>query len=70
MSFAARQGPRRGASSGSVTESYGYNGDGLRQTKTTDNQRSHEAWDISGSLPLMITDGPTSYWSAPAFSDT
>ena len=54
-----------GASSGSVTESYGYNGDGLRQTKTTDNQRSHEAWDISGSVPLMITDGPTSYLTGP-----
>jgi len=54
-----------GATSGTVTESYGYDGDGLRQTKVTGTQKTHEAYDLSGDLPLMITDGPTAYVTGP-----
>jgi RHS repeat-associated protein len=54
-----------GGGATTATESYTYDGDGLRQTVTTGDQRRHEAWDISGSTPLMITDGPTSYVTGP-----
>lgn len=54
-----------GVTSGTVTESYGYDGDGLRQTKVTGDQRTHEAYDISGGLSQMILDGPTAYITGP-----
>lgn len=50
---------------GSVDESYTYDGDGLRQTKTTSGSRTHEAWDVSSGTPLMIADGPTAYVTGP-----
>ncbi len=53
------------ASSGSISEEYGYDGDGLRKTKTTSGQRTHQAYDLTGSLPQIITDGPTAYITGP-----
>jgi RHS repeat-associated protein len=50
---------------GTVDESYKYDGDGLRQSKTSDGQRTHQAYDLSGSLPLMLVDGPTAYVTGP-----
>jgi RHS repeat-associated protein len=54
-----------GVTSATVTESYGYDGDGLRQTKVSGGQRTHEAYDISGGLSQMILDGPTTYITGP-----
>jgi RHS repeat-associated protein len=54
-----------GVTSGTVTESYGYDGAGLRQTKVSGGQRTHEAYDISGGLSQMILDGPTAYITGP-----
>jgi RHS repeat-associated protein len=54
-----------GATSGTVTESYTYDGADLRQTTVTGTQKTHEAYDLSGDLPLMITDGPTAYLTGP-----
>jgi RHS repeat-associated protein len=54
-----------GASSGSISEEYGYDGDGLRKSKTTSGQRTHQAYDLTASLPQVITDGPTAYITGP-----
>ena len=59
------EGPNRGQGSGSASEQYAYDGDGLRQTKTTNDIRRNEVYDRSGPLPLMIEDGPTAYITGP-----
>jgi hypothetical protein len=41
--------------------SYTYNGDGLRATRTTTTGTQNFAWDPTGSVPLMLTDGTISY---------
>jgi len=38
-----------------------YDGDGLRATATNGSTTQHFAWDLSGSLPLLLTDGSTNY---------
>jgi len=48
-----------------TTASYAYNGDGLRQSKTVSGTTTQETWDISGELPLLITDGTTNYIYGP-----
>jgi RHS repeat-associated protein len=58
-------GPDRSGAASTTSEQYGYDGDGLRQTKTSDSQRTHQAYDISSDLPLMIEDGPTAYITGP-----
>jgi RHS repeat-associated protein len=40
---------------------YTYDGDGLRATSTTSGVTLHFAWDLSGGLPLLLSDGSTSY---------
>jgi RHS repeat-associated protein len=54
-----------GASSGSISEEYGYDGDGLRKTKTSSGKRTHQAYDVTAGLPQIITDGPTAYITGP-----
>ena len=54
-----------GASAGTISEGYEYDGDGLRMAKTSDGQRTHEAYDTSGGLPLMLTDGAHAYIFGP-----
>jgi RHS repeat-associated protein len=49
----------------SITQTYGYNGDGLRQYTQTDGTRTRHTWDESGGLPVMIQDGATSYVYGP-----
>jgi|tagenome__1003787_1003787.scaffolds.fasta_scaffold20988994_6 RHS repeat-associated protein len=44
---------------------YAYNGDGLRTAKTVGGTTSGFAWDISGSLPLQLTDGADAYVYGP-----
>jgi hypothetical protein len=41
--------------------SYTYNGDGLRATRTTTTGTQNFAWDPTGGVPLMLTDGTISY---------
>jgi RHS repeat-associated protein len=41
--------------------SYTYNGDGLRATRTTTTGTQNFAWDPTGAVPLMLTDGAISY---------
>ena len=48
-----------------LSAQYAYDGDGLRQSKTVNNTQTYEAYDLSGSLPLMIEDGPTAYVTGP-----
>jgi RHS repeat-associated protein len=45
---------------GSVA-AYSYDGDGLRMSKTVGATAEPFAWDRSGALPLLLTDGGTSY---------
>jgi len=40
---------------------YGYNGDGLRMSKTVSGTTTPFTWDPSGSLPLLLSDGSSSY---------
>jgi RHS repeat-associated protein len=44
---------------------YGYNGDGLRMSKTVSGQLTTFTWDTSGSLPLMLVNGPTDFVYGP-----
>jgi RHS repeat-associated protein len=41
--------------------SYTYNGDGLRASRTTTTGTQNFAWDLTGGVPLMLTDGAISY---------
>ena len=43
------------------TTSYAYNGEGLRTSTTTAAGTTSFTWDISGAVPLMLSDGSTSY---------
>jgi RHS repeat-associated protein len=45
----------------SQTTSYTYDGDGLRATSTANGVTQHFAWDLSGGLPCLLTDGSTNY---------
>ncbi|MEN3281388.1 MAG: hypothetical protein V7607_2528 [Solirubrobacteraceae bacterium] len=56
------------AGTGTITQTYGYNGNGLRQYTETGGTRTHDTWDESRGLPLMIQDGATSYLYGPAGS--
>jgi hypothetical protein len=49
----------------SITQTYGYNGTGLRQYTQTAGTRTHHTWDLSGALALMIQDGATNYLYGP-----
>jgi len=59
------EGPDHTQPAQSVSDQFVYDGDGLRQTKTPNNQLTNEVWDTSGSLPLLIEDGPTAYITGP-----
>jgi RHS repeat-associated protein len=43
-----------------------YSGDGLRMSQSVNGTQSQFAWDTSGSLPLVITNGTTMYLYGPA----
>lgn len=44
---------------------YTYNGDGLRMTKTLGTTQSGYSWDLSNTLPLLLTDGVINYIYGP-----
>jgi RHS repeat-associated protein len=43
------------------SSTYTYDGDGLRASTTSAGTTQHFAWDITGSVPLLLTDGSTNY---------
>jgi len=45
--------------------SYGYNGDGLRMSKTLSSTTTQFVWDPAGSLPLLTKDSSTAYVYGP-----
>lgn len=45
--------------------SYAYNGDGLRMSKTLSGAVTHFAWDTSGTLPLLLVNGPVYFIYGP-----
>jgi RHS repeat-associated protein len=53
------------AGTATITQGYGYAGDGLRQYTETSGTRTHHTWDRSGGVSLMIQDGATSYVYGP-----
>jgi RHS repeat-associated protein len=48
-----------------TTATYVYDGDGLRMHKTVGSKPEAFTWDRSGSIPLLISDGSTSYVYGP-----
>ena len=52
-------------SSPNIDTNYTYNGDGLRQSATTSGSTHQFAWDLTGGLPLVLTDGDASYLYGP-----
>jgi RHS repeat-associated protein len=48
-----------------INDGYGYDGSGLRASQTISGTTSYLAWDVSGSLPLLINDGTNSYIYGP-----
>jgi RHS repeat-associated protein len=52
--------PKEG-STPAIEDSYTYNGDGLRMTKTSSGTTAYFAWDVAEGLPLVLNDGTNSY---------
>jgi RHS repeat-associated protein len=52
-------------SRGTATASYAYNGDGLRMSKTVSGTTTRFTWDVSGPIPLLISDGAIQYLYGP-----
>jgi RHS repeat-associated protein len=48
-----------------TTNTYGYNGDGLRMSKTVSGTTTQQTWDTAEGLPLLLTDGTTNYVTGP-----
>jgi RHS repeat-associated protein len=47
------------------TATYGYNGDGLRMSKTVGGNATPFTWDTSGSLPLLLASGNVDFVYGP-----
>jgi RHS repeat-associated protein len=52
-------------SQGTSTATYAYNGDGLRMSKTISGTTTRFTWDVSGPLPLLVSNGATQYVYGP-----
>jgi RHS repeat-associated protein len=63
--LASYDGPDARDPSQTVSDTFAYNADGLRQTKTVNGQLTNEVYDLTNDLPLMIEDGPTAYITGP-----
>ena len=48
-----------------TTDTYAYNGDGLRMKKTISGSAEAFVWDVAEGLPLLLKDGSTSYVTGP-----
>jgi RHS repeat-associated protein len=51
---------------GSTSASYAYTGDGLRMSKTLGGTRQPFAWDLTSSVPLLLSDGSNEYVYGPS----
>ena len=61
--------PKEG-STPAIEDTYTYNGDGLRIAKTASSVTTYFAWDVAESLPLVLSDGTSSYIYGPAGEPT
>jgi RHS repeat-associated protein len=50
---------------GAIEDSYAYNGDGLRTSQTISGGTNYLAWNLAETLPLMLSDGASSYIYGP-----
>ena len=41
----------------SVTTTFAYHGDGLRDSRTTGGNTTTFTWDVAGGLPVVLDDG-------------
>jgi RHS repeat-associated protein len=48
-----------------ISESYAYDGAGLRASQTVSGTKSYLTWDQSGGLPLLLNDGQRNYIYGP-----
>jgi RHS repeat-associated protein len=48
-----------------IKDTYAYNGEGLRASQTISGTTSFLAWDVTESLPLILSDGTNSYIYGP-----
>ena len=48
-----------------TTATYAYNGDGLRMSKTVSGVTTPFTWDVSGTIPRLISDGTSQYVYGP-----
>lgn len=55
------QANRLTATTGAVTSSYTYDGDGLRTASTIEGATSQFTWSQAGGLPLVLNDGTNAY---------
>ena len=51
---------------GTASATYTYSGDSLRMSKTSGGTTSAFAWDLTGSLPQLLSDGTNSYIYGPS----
>lgn len=54
-----------GYTQGQSSASYGYDGDGLRSSKTVNGARTPFSWDLVEGMPLLLQDGTTRYLTGP-----
>lgn len=47
------------------TTAYGYNGDGIRTSKTSDGVTTQFTWDTNGGLPLLLAEDDVNYLYGP-----
>ena len=48
-----------------TSTTYAYNGDGVRTAKTVNGTTTPFAWDLSGHLPMLLSDGTNAYIYGP-----
>lgn len=48
-----------------IEDAYAYDGNGLRASQTISGTKKSLAWDVSGGLPLLLSDGTNSYVYGP-----
>lgn len=48
-----------------IDAAYGYDGDGLRTSKSSAGGAQSFTWDVAASVPLLLSDGTTSYIYGP-----
>jgi RHS repeat-associated protein len=65
LTYTYDQANRLTGTSGAITSSYAYNGDGLRTEATIEAGTAAFTWNLAGPLPLVIDDGTNAYLYGP-----